>query len=75
MTPQQNLALTIHEHSLHARTVPRDSDLVRLAEVWPGLQKVFEELQALRDRVDALQDEVTYLDEENIQLRAKLDER
>ena len=75
MTPQQNLALTIHEHSCHPTATPRDSDLVRLVEVWPGLQRVFEELQALRDRVDALQDEVDDLQDENTGLRAELDER
>lgn len=75
MTPKQNLALAIHDHSRHGADTLRDSDLVRLAEVWPGLQRVFEELQALRDKVDALQDEVIFLEEQNIGLRAELDER
>ena len=89
MTPQQNLALTIHDHSRHGADTLRDSDLVRLAEVWPGLQRVFEEVQALRGRVDDLQDEVQALrgrvddlqdevdalQDENACLRAGLDER
>jgi hypothetical protein len=61
MTPQQNLALTIHDHSTHGADTLRDSDLIRLAEVWPVLRRVFEELQHLRDEVQKLEDEVEML--------------
>jgi ubiquinone biosynthesis protein UbiJ len=62
MTPQQNLALTIHDHSTHGADTLRDSDLIRLAEVWPGLRKVLEEVQYLRLAVERLEGEVARLD-------------
>jgi hypothetical protein len=61
MIPQQNLALMIYDSSIHGADTLRDSDLIRLAEVWPGLRRVFEEVQHLRDEVQKLEDEVEML--------------
>jgi polyhydroxyalkanoate synthesis regulator phasin len=74
MTPQQNLALTIHDHSTHGTDTLRDSDLIRLAEVWPGLRRVFEEVQCLRQRVEALEEQVATLEIQNTDLRHLLDD-
>lgn len=58
MTPTQSLALTIHRTSAHGRFPVRDSDLSRLAELWPDMRDVLEEVQYLRQRVEDLEDEV-----------------
>jgi len=54
------MSLNIYRMSREAAALPRDADLVNLAEHFPQIVDVLEEVQALRWRVNELEDQIAH---------------